>query len=309
MPETPDNRALLWAYAAVIMTAFCWSGNWIVGRGLHEEITPLALSFWRWMVTAMVFMPFVAAAFWRERNILRQEFPRLLVFAFIGALAFNTLIYWGLRTTGALNGALFNSMQPIFVLLIGGLWFGQRYSLRMMAGMVISLVGVVIIIARGDFGILVDLSFGFGDLLILVAIFIWSLYSVLLKAWPTKLSQMVFFAATFVFGLPMILPFYVADLVISGPFVVSKTIVVGVLYLSIAGSIIAYLCWNYGVRVAGAARASLFLHLIPVFTAIQAMFLLDEKVHMFHVAGIALIFSGIYAATAQKPFWRPRSPS
>jgi drug/metabolite transporter (DMT)-like permease len=304
MSDLVSSRAIFWAYVAVLVTAFSWSGNWVAGRGLNEEMTPLALSFWRWVVAGLVFLPFAAPAFWRERYVIRREFWRLLVFAFIGALAFNTLVYWGLRTTGAINGAIYNSMQPIFVLLIGVLWFGQRYSLRVMAGMLVSLTGVVIIIARGDMSMLMKLSFGIGDLLILVAVLTWATYSVLLKAWPTKLSQMVFFAATIVFGLPMILPFYLADLVISDPVIVSKSVIIGTLYMAIIGSVIAYLCWNFGVRIIGAARASLILHLTPVFTAIQAIFLLDETIHMFHLAGIILIFPGIYIATVQEPFWR-----
>lgn len=294
----------LWAYAAATLTAFCWSGNWIVGRGLHEVMSPIAIAQWRWIVAAAVVLPFAGATLWRQRAIVREELPRLAVIAAIGVIVFNTLVYWGLHTTTAINGAVFNSSQPIFVIIIGWIWFSQKSKLREVVGVTVSIAGVLTIITRGELEALLELRFGYGDLIILVAMLSWSLYSVLIKAWPTKLGHFTFLAAMIVIGLPMMAPLYIADVAVNGLTVVNVNIVIGIVWLGIAGSIVAYLCWNYAVRQAGAARASIFVHLIPVFTALQAVILLGERVHLFHIAGIGLILSGIYVATAEQPIWR-----
>lgn len=289
---------------ALTATALIWSGNWVAGRWLQGTITPVALTFWRLVLAAAVLLPFAIVPLWRQRAALRREWPRLLVFAVIGLAAFNALVYFGLRTTTAINGALVNSASPIFVIVISWFGLGDRSTWRQGGGVAISLLGVAAILSRGDPEALLALRFGLGDLVILGAVFLWALYSTLLRHWPSALKPVTFVAATIGLSVVVLTPAYFIERAVVGGFEPTWNVALGIVYMAVLASILGYLCWNFGARAVGAGRASLFLHLIPAFAAVQAMLLLGERLQLFHLAGIVLILSGIYIATAARPFWR-----
>jgi drug/metabolite transporter (DMT)-like permease len=291
-------------YAALTLTALIWSGNWVAGRWLQGAITPVALTFWRLLLASVILLPFTVGPMWRERAALRREWPRLAVFAVIGLAAFNTMVYFGLSTTTAINGSLINSASPIFVIVISWFGLGDRSTWRQYVGVVVSLLGVAAILSRGDPQALLALRFGLGDLVILGAVFLWALYSTLLRHWPSALRPLNFVAATVVISVIALIPAYFVERAFVGDFVVTWNVIMGIAYMALLASITGYMLWNFGARAVGAGKASLFLHLIPAFAAGQAMLLLGEKLRLYHLAGIALILSGIYIATAARPFWR-----
>ncbi len=291
-------------YLALLVTAFLWSGNWIVGRAVHEDVPPVALAFLRWVLAAIVFLPFVARGLWAQRAVVAGEWKRLAVFSLIGVTAFNALVYYGLRTTTAINGSLLNVGVPIFVIVISWAGLGERNSWRQGAGVAVSLVGAVTIISRGDVRALLALDFGTGDLVILFAIFLWALYSVLLRHWPSELKPLNFLATIMIGGIVLLLPAFVVERWLGAEIILTARSVGGIAYLAFFASVGAYICWNFGVRAIGAGKASLFLHLIPAFATVLAMLLLGEALHFYHLAGVGLILAGIYIATASRPFWQ-----
>lgn len=291
-------------YIALLVTAFLWSGNWIVGRAIYEDVPPMALAFLRWGIAAVVFVPFVARGLWAQRAVVAVEWKRLVVFSFLGVTVFNTLIYYGLKTTTAINGSLMNAGTPIFVIVISWAGLGERNSWRQGIGVAVSLVGAITIISHGDVRALLALDLGTGDLLIFFALFLWSLYSVLLRHWPSELEPLNFLATIMIGGLVMLLPAFVVELWLGGEIILTARSVGGIAYLAFFASIGAYICWNFGVRAIGAGKASLFLHLVPAFATGLAMLLLGEALHFYHLAGVGLILTGIYVATARRPFWQ-----
>lgn len=291
-------------YLALLLTAFLWSGNWIVGRAVHEDVPPVALAFLRWLLAAIVFLPFVARGLWAQRAVVAGEWKRLAVFSLIGVTAFNALVYYGLRTTTAINGSLLNVGVPIFVIVISWAGLGERNSWRQGAGVAVSLVGAVTIISRGDMRALLALDFGTGDLVILFAIFLWALYSVLLRHWPSELKPLNFLATIMIGGIVLLLPAFVVERWLGAEIILTARSLGGIAYLAFFASVGAYICWNFGVRAIGAGKASLFLHLIPAFATVLAMLLLGEALHFYHLAGVGLILTGIYIATASRPFWQ-----
>ncbi len=291
-------------YLALLLTAFLWSGNWIVGRAVHGDVPPVALAFLRWLLAAIVFLPFVARGLWAQRAVVAGEWKRLAVFSLIGVTAFNALVYYGLRTTTAINGSLLNVGVPIFVIVISWAGLGERNSWRQGAGVAVSLVGAVTIISRGDVRALLALDFGTGDLVILFAIFLWALYSVLLRHWPSELKPLNFLATIMIGGIVLLLPAFVVERWLGAEIILTARSLGGIAYLAFFASVGAYICWNFGVRAIGAGKASLFLHLIPAFATVLAMLLLGEALHFYHLAGVGLILTGIYIATASRPFWQ-----
>ena len=298
------STSSLLPYAALTLTALIWSGNWVAGRWLQGAITPVALTFWRLLFAAAILLPFAILPLWRDRIALRREWPKLIVFSVIGLAAFNVMVYFGLGSTTAINGSLVNSASPIFVIVISWFGLGERSTWRQYVGVVVSLLGVSAILSRGDPERLLALQFGLGDLVILGAVFLWALYSTLLRHWPSALKPLSFVAMTIMISVVALIPAYAVEYEFVGGFELTWNVVFGIAYMAILASITGYLLWNFGARAVGAGKASLFLHLIPAFAAGQAMLLLGETLRLFHLAGIVLILSGIYIATATRPFWR-----
>lgn len=287
-------------YGALALAALCWAGIWIAGRGIYQEMTPIAMSFWRWVIAAVVFLPFATPGLWAEREIVKQEWWRLCVFAAVSVPLFSILVYWGLHTTSAISGALFNSAQPIYVILIAWVFFSMRSNMSQIIGVAISMAGLLAIISRGSWETLASFQFSFGDILVIASSIAWAVYTVLLKAWPTALSQKSFLAMLMIIGTLMLVPFYVVDVALVGWTDISFNVIAGTVYPGIFGSILAFLCWNYGIMHSGATVGSLFIHLVPLFTAVLAIVLLGETIELFHFVGIALILAGIYCATVGK---------
>jgi len=301
---TKTGAASLLPYAALTLTALIWSGNWVAGRWLQGAISPVALTFWRLLLAAVILLPFTALPLWRDRAALRREWPKLIVFSVIGLAAFNVMVYFGLRGTTAINGSMVNSASPIFVIVISWFGLGERSTWRQYLGVAVSLAGVAAILSRGDPRALLALNFGLGDLVILGAVFLWALYSTLLRHWPSRLRPISFVAATIGISVAVLLPAYLVERQFVGGFEPTWNVALGIAYMAVLASITGYVMWNFGARAVGAGKASLFLHLIPAFAAGQAMAFLGEALRLYHLAGIALILSGIYIATAVRPFWR-----
>ncbi|HEX7007867.1 MAG TPA: DMT family transporter [Alphaproteobacteria bacterium] len=296
-PLAALRRAVTSPYALLVLAALFWGGNWVAGRGLRDDVPPVALAFWRWVVAAVVFLPFTLPAVIRHRHVVRREWLRLLVFALIGVTAFNVMTYIGLSGTPAINGALINSAAPIFTFVTVWLAFGERVTARQIVGVALSLVGVAVIVARGDLAALVRLEIRRADLWIMAAVYLWAIYTIMLRRWPSSLPPTTFLAVIIIIGMAFLVPLYLWELSSGRTLEIHAGSIGGIVYLGLFASLGAYICWNRGVQVVGPARGSLFQHLIPVFTAMFAVLLIGESVELFHLVGIVLILAGIYLAT------------
>lgn len=277
------------------MTALFWAGNSIVARGVRELVPPLALSFWRWSLALLLLLPLAWPHLRHDAATLRASWPTLVLLGALGIGAFNTLLYTGLQTTSAVNGLLLQSLQPGLILMLGAIMFAERTRPLQIAGIVLSIVGALTIISKGDLTSLVAFQFNSGDLVIATAVVVWSLYSVLLRKRP-QVHPLSFLAATLAVGVASVLPFYIVEMA-SGRLIESRTeswLAIG--YVCVFPSLIAYLCYNRGVELIGSAAAGLYLNIMPIMGAILAVLFLGEDIMPFHFAGIALIGAGIACA-------------
>ncbi len=297
----PSALALLigrvWAmpYILLTFTALFWAGNSIVARGAREYVPPLALSFWRWSLALLILLPFAWPHLRRDAANLRSAWKWLLVLGVLGIGAFNALLYTGLQTTSAVNGLLLQSLQPGLILLLGALLFAERTRLVQMLGIALSFMGALTIISKGDLSALLALPMNRGDLVIGVAVLIWSLYSVLLRKRP-QVHPLSFLAATVAVGVIALLPFYLAEIA-NGRLIESRPESwLAIAYVCIFPSLIAYLCFNRGVELLGSATAGLYLNIMPVIGAVIAVLVLGEAIRWFHFVAMALIGTGIVCA-------------
>jgi drug/metabolite transporter (DMT)-like permease len=216
----------------------------------------------------------------------------LLLLSLLGISTFNTLLYTAVRTTTAINGALIQSTMPAVIVLLSLLLYRERVAARQMAGVMICILGAVLIVLRGELTTLLAMSFVQGDLLMIIAVSAYGLYSVLLRRRP-PIHPLSLLAATFFLGAAGLLPLYLVELAAAGPFSLTGTVALSILYVALFPSILAYFCWNKGVELLGPNRAGLFINLIPAFASLLSVFLLGESIELFHVGGMGLILGGM----------------
>jgi len=294
----PAGRAALIAYLLLALTALIWASNFVIGRAVRETLPPIGLSFWRWAVACAVLVPIHGSALVAGRRAILRDWRYVLALGVTGAGAFHTLVYLGVRHTEAINAALIMSTTPVVIVALSWLMLGERITARQGAGIGVSLVGVLAIVARGDPATLAGLAINPGDGWILASVPIWALYSVLVRRRPAGLAAAPMLPLVAVVGALALLPFAVAEAALGAPMPVSLEAAAAVLYLGLAASIVAFVFWNRGVETVGANRAGLFLHLVPAFATALAILFLGETARPFHGAGIALILAGIYLTAA-----------
>ncbi|MFL6579780.1 MAG: DMT family transporter [Burkholderiales bacterium] len=284
-------------YLLLTLTALFWAGNWVIGRAMRNDIPPIAMGFWRWSIALLILLPLTAPELSRKWNVVRSNWLILASLGILGAIAFNTLIYVGLQYTEATNGVLFNSVSPILIILLSWIVTRQRISALQGCGVLLSLAGVLAIVARGDLGLLAAFHFNHGDVWLIIAMVLWALYTIVLRQRPPELSAVGFLSAMLLLSLPFLLPFYLVELVSRGGFALTPATICALAYYGTVPSIAAYLFWNRGVAQVGANKAGLFAHLMPPFGALLSVIFLGERLYAYHYAGAAMIFAGIYLTT------------
>ena len=284
-------------YLLLVLTTLFWSGNFVLSRGMHADIPPLALSFWRWALALAILLVFCSPILVDQRAILVRERRFIVTQGLLGVTGFNSLIYLAVQTTTAVNAALINSSVPILIALCSLLLFREPLSLRQWAGILLSLCGVALIIVGGKVSSLVELQFNRGDILVLCAGLFWALYSVNLKRFPADLHPLAYLLGIMIAGLIGILPLYLAESNLGSTMSVNGPTLMTIVYVAIFPSLLAFIFWNRSVRDIGANRAGIFIHLMPVFSSIMAVLFLGESIELFHLQGIGLVFTGIFLAT------------
>jgi drug/metabolite transporter (DMT)-like permease len=287
-------------YVFLIFAVLFWSGNFIVGRGIHNEIPPMTLAFWRWAVALLIILPFSLNHIVHQYDIIRRNLKILTVLAILSVTNFSIFIYMALKLSTATNTVLINSMIPIFIVMVSWLGFKERITLRQSIGIAISLAGLMFIIANGNLSTLIAVRFSKGDLWTICAGFSWALYSVLLRKCPIELNPLSFLATLIIIGTLFISPFYIWEMSIGKTMNISKASIGSIVYVALFASILAYIFWNKAIQIVGANKTGIFIHLMPVFSIILAIIFLDEKLRGYHIKGTILIFSGILLTTIHK---------
>jgi len=284
------------AYLLLALTSLFWSGNHVIGRAAGGEVPPIAIALVRWLVPSLLLWPFVRQKFWADWPTIAANWKIMLWLAFSGGALFTSLQYVGLQHTNALNVSVLNSLVPVLIVAVSAVAFRDRVSRMQLAGIVVSSLGVVAIVAHGDLANLKALSFNEGDLITLFTMLVFALYSTSLRLSP-KIQPLTMLFLIAALSTLVTLPFAAWEWV--GGFRPQATwLTVGTFaYVSFFPGLFAYALWNRGIALIGANRAGPFLHLIPVFTAVIATTALGEHLYPFHIVGFALILGGVYLAS------------
>ncbi len=278
-----------------------WSGNVVLARAMATEIAPVSLAFWRWTIALLIFLPFGFTALRRDWPVIRQHFRLMLLLGGLGVAGYNTFVYVGLQSTAATNVLLINSFIPVFIILLTALLLREVISVRNQLAIVISGAGVAVLILRADLANLTALQFNPGDLWILLAATCWALYSIGLRWRPVELSASAFLLITMIIGVIMLLPVYLWFWWQGETFELNAPNLVTIAYVAMFASVGAFLLWNQGVKLVGAAIAGQYIHLMPVLGTIMAVSFLGEQLYFYHIIGALAIGSGVYLAVTSRP--------
>jgi drug/metabolite transporter (DMT)-like permease len=286
-------------YLLLSVTALCWAGNAIVGRLAAGHIPPVTLSFLRWGLAFLTILPFAWKHLERDWAAIRARLSVMVVLSITGIGAFNTLQYWALEHTQALNTLLLQSAAPLFVAIWSLILLGVRLTLAQALGIALSLIGVLTILLHGDLTALSAIRFNEGDVIFIAALIIFGLYSVLSLKRPA-IHGLSFVAFTFGCGAASLIPLWIWELWSRPVMALDAANLLTLFYVAIFPSTLAYLCFNRGVQLIGANRAAPFFHVVPVFGSAMAIAFLGERLQPFHVIGFGLVLIGVYVA-ARKP--------
>ena len=284
--------------------ALMWAGNAIVGKILVQSSSPVLLNTIRWGVTALILLPFAWRVF-GSTSPLWQSSKRFALLSLLGVGSYNVLLYLALKSSTPINVTLIGASMPIWAIVIGALFYKEQPNIKQIIGAVISLIGVTVVIVRGELERLIEIEFVAGDLLMVLATILWGAYSWMLshpkesteRTWPWS----YFLLAQVGFGFCWSLGFAVTEWQLQySYFTWSWSTVFMIIYVIIGPSLIAYRCWGLGVSGAGATVATFFTNLIPLFTAILSTLLLQKPPELFQGVAFALILAGIYLSIQKK---------
>ncbi len=274
-------------YLLLTLTSLFWAGNTILGRFVAGHVPPVTLAFIRWAGAVVVLAPFAARPLVRDWPVIRKH---------AGISAYNTLAYYGLQYTTAINGLLLQSAGPLFVALWTFALANDRLTLRQACGIGVSLTGVIVIICRGHIGALLGIGFNKGDLCFLVALMIYGFYTAILRRRPA-MHPLSFLAVMMGLGAVLLLPALGLEIASGHIAIIDRESLLSFVYVCIFPSLLGYLFLVRGIELIGANRAAPFMHLVPVFGSVMAIVLLGEQFRLYHAVGYGLVFVGITVAT------------
>lgn len=281
-------------YTLLVLTTLFWSGNMVLGRGIRADVPPMALAFWRWAIALMLVLPLALPHFKAQWPLLKKGWKPVVTLGLLGVGCYNTFAYIALQYTGATNAVLLNSFIPIATIAISWAFLGKHLGRLEGLGVMISLCGALTIVARGDLQVLAHLNLNVGDVWMLGAVLVWAIYTVGLAWRPSGVHPMLMLAAMTSVGLLALCPAYLWEMASGRHINVHLASLASLAYVGIFPSFLGYIFYNRGVAEVGANKASLFIHLMPVFGTLLSAVFLGEIPHWYHYLGIGLIFSGIW---------------
>lgn len=298
---TDVRRPGFWssAWTLLILTNLLWAGNIVLARGVAGLVPPVALAYWRWTGAFLLSLPFAWRHLRRDGRELCRHWAMMLLLAATGIASYNTISYVALNRTTALNVLLLQSATPLMIVATAFLLFRERPTARQAAGVGLSLAGVAVIAGHGSLAALAALRINPGDLYVVGALAIYSVYCVMLRRRPA-VHPLSFLSAAMGLGSLMMLPFYLWERA-SGLHVGDPALAwLPMAYMAIFPSLIAYSLFNRGIELIGANAAGHSMHLMPLFGSLLAVVFLGERFRAYHGIGIALIGGGILLASVTR---------
>ncbi len=292
-----STRNMYTGIGLAVLATLIWSGNFIVARAVHHEVPPIALNFYRWLVAAIILLPFALKKMVDDWPAIKKSWHYLFWVSLMGVSLFNSFVYIGAHYTSAINLALIGTTtSPVMSVMFARIFLKEKVGIMKLLGMLLCIAGVLYLLSKGNIENLLSLRFGKGDQWMLQAAYCFAVYNTMVKKKPSSISPQGFLLFIFSLGTLLLLPFYFWE---SGQYpqvVCNSKLALSVLYLGLGASIICFLIWNKAIGYLGAGRTALFGNLIPVFSSIGSVLLLHEKITFVHLVSFLFIVTGLALA-------------
>ena len=289
------------AYFILILTTIFWSGNFIVGKAASMfQIPPFSLNFYRWFFAGLILLPFTYKEIINKKKYILENLGFFIILGITSITIFNSIVYFSLYYTQVISGILMISTIPVWIIFISSILNIEKTNIFQILGVILSLTGVIFIITKADINLIKNLDFNKGDLSMVVAMFSWAIYSALLKRKKYKISQISLLEVVIICGLIFLAPIYFIEMSMGKLIILEKPFYLTLAYVVIFPGLAAFFFWIKGISIIGANRAGIFLHLMPIFGAIMAMVIFDEKFMYYHFLGAIFIIVGIILSNKKK---------
>ena len=282
------------AYILLIFATLFWSGNFIVGKAASLfEIPPFTLNFYRWLCAWLILAPFTLKEIFQKSNYILKNIKLIIILGITSITIFNSIVYYSLNFTQVISGVLMISTIPVMIIFFSWIFKIEKTNWHQISGIFFSLFGVFIIITKADIEILMNLNFNKGDLWMVVAMFSWAIYSALLRKKKFELSHIAFLQTIITTGLLFLLPAYIMEIILGNKLNIHVPFMLTLGYVVLFPGLASFFFWIKGISIIGSNRAGIFLHLMPIFSALMAITIFKEKFMLFHLIGAILIVTGI----------------
>ena len=272
------------------------ASNLVVARGGVEYVPPISLAFWRWTLVFVILLPFTYLSLRKNYKIIKNEFKKLLFLGAMGCGVCGAFPFLAGKTTTVTNMGIIYTSSPIFIILISGFFFHEKINFTKIIGLISCLIGVIAIIIKGNFDLLINLNLTIGDLWMLAAAIGWALYSIYLFHWKSKLKIFQRFTLIAFFGALSLFPFYIGEELFFERTAFSNEFFMWIIFAAISPGIIAFTLYTVAQKKLGASLTGFTLYVFTIYGAIYGYFLFGEKLENYHLIGTVLVFIGVYLA-------------
>jgi len=282
------------AYFFLFLATLFWAGNFIVGKfASYYAIPPFSLNFYRWFFAWLILAPFTIQEIIKKKDYIIKNYKYYLILGITSVTIFNSIVYYSLNFTQVISGVLMISTIPVMIIFISSILKIEKTNIFQILGVVCSFIGVILIITKANFEILINLDFNKGDITMVLAMLSWATYSALLKKKKHNLSQLTLLEVIISFGLLFLIPIYFIEYQMGYKISLDKHFVQVLFYVVLFPGLASFIFWIKGISLIGPNRSGVFLHLMPILSAIMAMIIFDEKFMFYHILGAIFILTGI----------------
>ena len=282
------------AYIFLFLSVLFWSGNFIVGKfASYYHIPPFSLNFYRWFFAWIILAPFTLPEIIEKKNYIKDNYKLFIVLGITSVTIFNSIVYYSLNFTQVISGVLMISTIPVIIMFISSILKIEKTNIFQILGVIFSFIGVILIITKADLELLKNLDFNKGDLTMVMAMFSWAIYSALLKKKKHELSQLTLLQVIISFGLIFLIPVYIIEFKMGYLIKLNTSFILVLAYVVLFPGLASFIFWIKGISLIGPNRSGVFLHLMPILSAIMAMIIFDEKFMFYHFLGAIFILTGI----------------